>query len=197
MRTLQLKTLFAAGLLCFAASAQNPPAKSKKSTAAAGPAMPKPAAEMKDLRAMIGIWSTDEKFEPGPMMPPGGTGAGTATVRLGPGGFTVIVDQRSKNAMGSFAGHGVYTWDPNEKAYKFYWGDSMGPGVVMETGHKDGDNLVFTGEVTMEGKKIRVRDVFSDRMPTSFTLTSYMNDGSGEKQDMSIKFTKQEPPAKK
>jgi len=47
------------------------------------------------------------------------------------------------------------------------------------------------------GKKMSVKDVISDRTPTSYTLTSYMNDGSGEKLTMTIKFTKQEAPAKK
>jgi hypothetical protein len=145
----------------------------------------------------MGTWASDEKFEPSPFMPAGGTGAGTNTVRLGPGGFTVLMEQRSKSAMGSFAGHGVMTWDPNEKAYKLVWADSMTPGVVIETGHKEGENLVFKGESTMMGKKMALRDVMSDRSPASYTLTSYMNDGSGEKQTMSIKFTKQEPAAPK
>jgi Protein of unknown function (DUF1579) len=197
IKRVHLTTIFAAGLLCFAASAQDKPAASKKSTAAAGPSMPKPSAEMKELRELMGTWTSDEKFEPSPFMPSGGTGAGTNTARLGPGGFTVLMEQRSKGAMGAFAGHGVLTWDPNEKAYKFVWADSMAPGVVIETGHKDGENLVFTGATTMMGKKISLRDVWSDRSPTSYTLTSYMNDGSGEKQTMSIKFTKQESAALK
>ena len=197
MKRIHLTTLLAAGLLCLAASAQNKPAASKKSGAAAAPAMPKPAAEMKELRDMIGTWASDEKFEQTPFMPAGGTGSGTNTARLGPGGFTVLMEQRSKSTMGSFSGHGVFTWDPNEKAYKFVWADSMTPGVVIETGHKEGENLVFKGETTMMGKKMALRDVMSDRSPASYTLTSYMNDGSGEKQMMTIKFTKQEPAAPK
>lgn len=197
MKRIQLTTIFAAGLLCFAATAQDKPAATKKSTAAAGPSMPKPSAEMKELRELIGTWTSDEKFEPSPFMPSGGTGAGTNTARLGPGGFSVLMEQRSKSAMGAFSGHGVFTWDPNEKAYKFFWADSMTPGVVMETGHKEGENLVLTGETFMQGKKMATKDVMSDRSPSSYTLTSYMNDGSGEKQMMTIKFTKVEPAAAK
>ena len=131
------------------------------------------------------------------MMPSGGSASGVNTVRLGPGGFSVLMEQRSKSSMGPFAGHGVMTWDPNDKCYKFYWTDSMGPGVVVETGHKEGDSLVFKGETLMMGKKIGIKDVISDRMPTSYTYTSYMNDGSGEKKVMTVKATKQEAPAKK
>ena len=193
MKTIGL-TLLAAGLLCFTASPQEKSATKKKS-ADAGMSMPKPAAEMKELRALVGTWSSDETFEPSPFMP-GGTATGTNTVRLGPGGFTVLMEQRSKSAtMGSFAGHGVLTWDPNEKAYKTVWADSMTPGVTVDTGHKEGDNIVYTGEITMGGKKIATKTVIADRTPTSYTLTGYANDGSGEKKTMTIKFTKKEPEA--
>jgi hypothetical protein len=73
----------------------------------------------------------------------------------------------------------------------------MTPGLMLETGHKEGDTLVWKGEAMVMGKKLSIKDVVSDRTPTSYTLTSYMNDGSGEKKVMTIKFTKQEGTAKK
>jgi len=151
---------------------------------------------MKELRDMIGVWATDEKFEQTPFMPDG-TATGTNTVRLGPGGFSILMEQRSKSPMGPFTGHGVFTWDANGNVYKSTWVDSMTPGMVVETGRKEGANLVFTGEATMMGKKMTIKDVMSDRTAASYTLTSYMNDGSGEKKVMTIKLTKQESPAKK
>jgi hypothetical protein len=192
-----LITLFTAALLCSSAVAQEKSeANKKKSTAstASGPAMPKPASEMKDLRALVGTWNIEVTFEQTPMMP-GGTATGTNTVRLGPGGFTVLMENRSKGSWGALSGHGVLTWDPNEKAYKTYWSDSMTPGVTISTGHQEGENIVYTGEVMMGGKKMSIRDVVSDRTPTSYTMTEFMNDGSGEKQSMTIKCTKQEASA--
>jgi hypothetical protein len=47
------------------------------------------------------------------------------------------------------------------------------------------------------GKKVEVKDVISDRTPTSFTFTIYVNDGSGEKKADTMKFTRQESPAPK
>jgi hypothetical protein len=111
-----LITLFTAALLCSSAVAQEKSEVKKKKSAAptaSGPAMPKPAAEMKDLRALVGTWSTEETFEQTPMMP-AGTATGTNTVRLGPGGFTVLMEEHSKGNLGAFSGHGVLTWDPNE-----------------------------------------------------------------------------------
>ena len=185
------------GLLCGAVTAQEKSAAKKKSAPAdAAMAMPKPAPEMKELRALIGSWITDEAFEAS-AMGPAGTGTGTNTVRSGPGGFSVLIEQRSKGSLGAFSGHGVYSWDPNQKVFKVAWVDSMTPGLQTETGHKEGGTLVFTGESMMAGKKVKVRDVWSDFTPTSHTLTSYSDDGSGEKKVMTVKFTKQEAAAKK
>jgi hypothetical protein len=190
--------ILALSLLGFHASAQDKPGnEKKKSGGAAAMQPPKPAPEMKELRDFIGTWSTEETVEVSPMMPSGGTGTGTNTIRLGPGGFSVLMEQNSKSSMGPFRGHGVITWDPNEKVYRFIWVDSMTPGVVIETGRKEGGNLVYTGETMMMGKKVSIKDVISDRTPTSYTLTSFMNDGSGEKKVMTIKFTKQEAAAAK
>jgi Protein of unknown function (DUF1579) len=187
-------TLLAAGL-CAAAFAQDKPAGKKAPAKAGMPAMQKPAPEMKELRNFIGTWATDETMDPSPMMPQGGTATGLNTVRLGPGGFSVLMEQRSKSAMGPFTGHGVLSWDPNAKSYKMMWVDSMMPGMVVSTGKKEGETLVWTGEMFMDGKKMAVKDVISDVTPTTYTLTSFMNDGSGEKKTMTIKFTKQEPAA--
>jgi hypothetical protein len=194
-KTFCLTIVLVSGLLCVAVPAQEKPAAKKKpAPAGAAMAMPKPAPEMSEMRALIGTWTTDEAFEAS-AMGPAGAGAGTNTVRSGPGGFSVLMEQRSKGSLGAFSGHGVYTWDPGQKAFRTAWVDSMTPGLQTETGHKEGDTLVFTGESMMAGKKVKVRDVWSDFTPTSHTLTSYSDDGSGEKKVMTVKFTKQEPPA--
>jgi len=57
--------------------------------------------------------------------------------------------------------------------------------------------LVLTSETTMMGKKTTIKHVISDRLPASYTVTSYMNDGSGEKKMMTVKYTKQESAAPK
>ena len=97
--------IITAGLLCVSAfAAEDKPAAKKSTSSAAGMAMPKPTPQMKDLRDMVGTRSTDEHFDVSPFMPSGGSGTGTSTVRLGPGGFSVLMEQRSKSAMGAFSG---------------------------------------------------------------------------------------------
>jgi hypothetical protein len=190
-----------AAVACFTATAQEKKAETKKKSVAASAdaGMPKPGPEMKELRGFLGTWTSEETYEKSPTMPEGGTGTGTNTMRQGPGGFSMLMDQRSKIGPVSYWGHGVLTYDSNEKAYKMFWVDNMTPGGVVSTGHKEGDNFVYTGEMMMGGKKVKGKDVISDRTPTSYTLTSYIDDGSGEKKTMTGKFTKQETaaPAKK
>jgi len=177
--------------------AQEKPAAKKKTASAASSAKPKPAPEMKELRELLGTWSIEEAWEPSPLAPTSGTGTGTLTARLGPGGFTVIIDTQDKTTMGTSRGHGMFTWEPTEKAYSLVFVDSDTPGFQILTGHKEGDNLVFTAEPVLNGKKVKVKDVISDRTPTSYTFTIYMDDGSGEKKSMSMKFNKQESAPKK
>jgi hypothetical protein len=197
-----ITAIVTAACLAAVVSAQDKQPKKKPAATkkAAAPSMPRPGPEMKELRdGMVGKWTSEGTMESGPFGP-GGPVTGTSTVRSGPGGFSVIMEERSKMGNQSFAGHGVIAWDAEAKAYKMVWVDSMTPGVVMETGQKEGDNLVFKGEMMMMGKKMSLKDVISDRTPTSYTLTSYMDDGSGEKKMMSLKATKEEmppPPAKK
>ena len=49
----RLTLMLAAGLVCFAAFGQEKPAAMS---------MPRPAAEMKELRDLIGVWNSDENL---------------------------------------------------------------------------------------------------------------------------------------
>ena len=199
-RTVPLSISLLTGLCGLVLCAQDKPAAKKKTESAAAGALPRPAPEMKELRELIGTWSYEAAWEPSPAVSNSGTSTGTYTARLGPGGFTVITDAQDKTTTPPnrlSRGHGMYTWDPTEKAYGLVWVDSDTPGFQIVTGHKEGDNLVFTAQPVLMGKKVEVKDVISDRTPTSYTFTIYMNDGSGEKKTATIKFTKQESPAPK
>jgi uncharacterized protein DUF1579 len=164
---------------------------------ASGPAaaqMPKPSPEMEKLtKLLVGTWRTTEKMEPMPEMgmPNGGSGAGTEVVKAGPGGFSVIADYKSRGAMGSFAGHGVTYWDPNEQAYKSFWIASMSGKGEVSTGKWEGNDLVFTGESEMQGKKYKTLQKFTEITPTSFTFKlASAEEGGQMKEGMTIKYKK-------
>ncbi len=90
-RTVPLSISLLACLCGPVLCAQDKPAAEKKTESAAAGALPKPAPEMKELRELIGTWSVDDAWEPSFLLPISGTGTGTVTARLGPGGFTVVI----------------------------------------------------------------------------------------------------------
>lgn len=166
----------------------------KESAAPAGMEMPKPSPEMERLtKLLVGTWRTSEKFEPSPEMgmPNGGNGTGTEVVKAGPGGFSVIADYKSRGAMGNFAGHGVTYWDAKEQAYKSFWIDSMAGQGETSTGKWEGNDLVFTSEGEMQGKKYSNLQKFTDITPNSFTFKmSSAMDGGDMKEVMTINYKK-------
>lgn len=158
---------------------------------------PKASPEMKDLQSMAGTWKTTDVYEKVEGISPGGEGASTETMTLGPGGYSLVMRIKSASGpMGAFNAIGILTWDAGAKEYKMAWVDNMMPGLVLETGQKEGDDIVMSGEVKMGGKTYKTRDVISDRTPTSYTMTSYMDDSTGEKKMMTVKATKEEAASK-
>jgi hypothetical protein len=93
--------------------------------------------------------------------------------------------------MGAFAGHGVTYWDAKEQAFKSFWIDSMSGQGEISTGKWEGNDLVFTGESEMQGKKYKTLQKFTDITPTSFTFKLASAEEGGEmKEGMTIKYKK-------
>ena len=159
-------------------------------TGLAGSESPKPAPEMERLIKMwAGSWTTVELFEPSAEMPEGKQDKGAETMRPGPGGLSLIGDYESH---GAHFGHLIVTWIPAEKVYKSYWTDLTQPGVSVSTGKWKGDKLVFSTIDQSSGKKLLVRDTYSDITPTSFTDTLESGPlGGPMKKILTVKYTKQ------
>ena len=194
-----MKRLLVIGTICaLAAVAADDKAKTaekKKPAGAAAMTPPKPAPEQRELREFVGVWKSTDSYEKVEGMMPGGEGTSIITINQGPGGYSITVNVKATSGpMPNFRGTGFMAWSPEDKEYKEAWIDNMTPGIALETGHKEGNDIVMKGEMKMAGKTYKNRDVFSDRTPTSFTLTTYMDDGSGEKKVMSLKATKEEKP---
>ena len=167
--------------------------KKKPANANAGMPMAKPGPEARDLLSLVGTWKSNDTMEKIEGMMPGGEGTSTEVITRGPGGHSVILHVTGTSGpMASFRGMGVLAWSPEENAYKMAWVENMMPGLTLQTGHKDGNDIVLEGETTMQGKKFKMKDVMSDRTATSYTITSYMDDGTGEKKVMTIKLKKEE-----
>ncbi len=148
--------------------------------------LPKPAPEMQRLSTLfLGTWSTSEKHESGRIAPRGGVGLGTDTVRLGPGGMSLISDYRATDPMGRFLSHGILWWDAHEQGYRGVECQNRSPGGcdVGSIWKWEGKDLVAHEQ--------GIKEVFTDLTPTSRTF--YMDvseDGSPLKRLMTIKYIK-------
>ena len=168
---------------------------STKSETSMGMPMPKPSPQIEKLAGkIVGTWNTNEDFEVSEMMPKGGKGHGTAVIKKGPGGLSVTEDYHSRGGMGAFAGHGVFWWDDKANGYKSVWCDNTSPtgcSVSNGLGKWEGNDVVFNDEQEMMGKKMAMKEVYTDIKPSSFTMTiDGSQDGGPMKRQMTIKYTK-------
>lgn len=71
--------------------------------------------------------------------PQGGVAVGRNEHKLGLGGFGLLADyEQERDGAITFAGHGVYTYDPKEDRYTLHWFDSIGsPPEVFVGGFED------------------------------------------------------------
>jgi uncharacterized protein YodC (DUF2158 family) len=103
--------------------------------------MPRPTEGHKKLERLAGSWTGEEQMYPSPWDPKGGVATGRTEARVALGGFCVISDYRQeRNGTTTFAGHGVWTFDPKQDLYTLHWFDSMGSPPEVFTGR-------FAGEV--------------------------------------------------
>lgn len=194
MRRTILMVLAAA--LALGAAAQQPAQPAKKDAKPDMSAMmAKQSPEMKKLlTTFAGYWATEEDIAPNPWMPQGAKGRGMESVGTGPGGNVMISDYRSlSGGMGRFHGHGLMWWDPKAQAYRATWCDNMTPHGCEDggSGKWEGKDLVFWSESEgPDGKKIKMKQTYTDITPTSFTfrMESPGADGKTMTTMMTLKY---------
>jgi Protein of unknown function (DUF1579) len=145
----------------FLAATSQAQQKEKKPDAAEKPARPEPGPEMDQLKFLRGYWHYSSVFEKSSFYSNGGKGSGTYISSDGPGGFSLIVEFQGTTPDGREVGHEVITWDPKEHAYKSYIFGNTAPGCVIETGHWDGNTLIFDADLDVNGDKLHLQTVIS------------------------------------
>ena len=134
--------------------------------------MPRPTAAHERLNKFIGKWRGEEKMSPSPWDPKGGIATGIIENRLSLDGFAVIQEytQMRDDAV-SFRGHGVITYDGQEKCYLMHWFDSMGTPPNVFKGNFEGEILKL-----------------SNRFPGGFTRTAW-NLGTEKKYSFKMEMS--------
>src|SRR5678810_594496 len=80
--------------------------------------MPKPGEAHRRLDQLAGRWSGPEKMFPSPWDPKGGAAIGRSVNQVAVDGFLVTHEyEQERNGAVNFRGHGVFTYEANEKCY--------------------------------------------------------------------------------
>jgi len=89
-------------------------------------AAPSPLEEHRKLAAFAGKWTGEEVVYPS-RWNAGGPATSHVSARIDLNGFYLIQDTRQmRDGKESFATHGVFTYDREDRTYKLYWHDSLG-----------------------------------------------------------------------
>jgi Protein of unknown function (DUF1579) len=130
--------------------------------ASAAPA-PRPAPELQKLAFLVGDWVHEETMYPGPLGP-GGPRKGRSKGQWLLGDHYLYVNYVSRNAANeTLEARGLLGWDPDKKAYRMDWYDSMGMAVHYTGDFTPEGTLVFNAEYVLQGKP--VKEQFSIQKP--------------------------------
>jgi Protein of unknown function (DUF1579) len=89
-------------------------------------AAPVPLEEHRRLAAFAGEWNGDEMVYPS-RWTAGGPATAHVVARIDLNGFYLIQDtHQTRDGKESFATHGVFTYDREDRLYKLFWHDSLG-----------------------------------------------------------------------
>jgi hypothetical protein len=131
-------------------------------------AAPQPTDEHRRLHALAGEWQGEETvyesrwFAAGPA-------ASRVSARVDLGGLCVIQDYaQTRDGAPSFAAHGVFVYDRDDRLTKLFWHDSLGylAPAPASGGWKDGRLTLLRG--SMRGG---ARHIYAFPDPDTYTLT--------------------------
>jgi Protein of unknown function (DUF1579) len=177
----------------FLATAPQAQEKTKKPDAADKPVRPEPGPEMDQLKFLRGYWHYSSVYEKSSFYPAGGKASGTYISSDGPGGFSLIVEFQGTSPDGREVGHEVITWDPKENAYKSYIFGNTAPGCVIETGHWEGNTLIFDAELeVVNGDKLHLQTAITATSDDTIMIVDKAANGdAGLQTTVTLKATRE------
>ena len=160
-----------------------------------------PGPEHKELKKLVGNWSTKQKLWMSPGAPPQ-ENVGTAKFRMAMGGRYLVQTYAAEiPGMGKFVGRGTTAYDKVSKEYVSTWIDSLGTGIMISRG-----KVTDTGSMELRGEAVDpftkekgvVRTVSSpiDAKYHKFEMFEKKGDAD-ERKIMEIVYTRTASPEKK
>lgn len=150
------------------------------------------------IKALSGDWLLSVRFEPTAGMPNGVTGTGEESWHAGPGGFTIIEEERIPTPSGQAYLLGVIWWDNRSKTLQGMECNNHLPFICDLKGALtdititwDEKTLALDEIETHDGKKTIWHEAWSKITPTSFTQTGDVTQPDGSTTHfMTIQGTK-------
>jgi hypothetical protein len=158
---------------------------------------PKPDPALKKLHVLVGHWTEEGEYKPGPLGP-GGKTTGVYTAQMILGGFFMQAEETEKGAMGETRSLEVYAYDPVNKnlTCNVYMSDgSTFSGVVTVSGN----TLTWAGKSTVAGKQYLFRQpmIFAPDLMTATAKGEISVDGKTWTPFFEVEYTKAKPAPKK
>lgn len=141
------------------------------------------------LKRMVGHWHVEVEMhtQNGDV-----SGTGEATVRLGPGDRSLVMDyQGLEGPMASFALHQIVTWNDDESEITLIWVDSRNPGATVVNGEQHGEEFHFD-RAADEGGATMFRSTYADLQEDSFEARSYVVSGDSARRVMTLKYSRRD-----
>jgi hypothetical protein len=145
-----------------------------------------PSPEMQNLtKAIAGRWSTEISYGSSGATSQGTVSHGEQVWRSGPGGFTLLEEERIGNVSGEQFLLALHWWDKDAKRFKGLLCNNSGPGACSIDTHFnsslawDGRTLRIDLNFPQDGKKMLWHEVFRDFTSNSFTQTGDMGEVGG------------------
>ena len=138
------------------------------STYAQGP--PTPAPELNKLNFMVGDWTTEGTFVPGPPGTPPSKFTSTDHNQWMDGNFFLVSNSEANmEGMGKIKGLVVMGYDPDQKVYTYRSFNSMGQSEYS-TGTVNGDTWTWTGDEHFGGMTFKGRVTMKVLSPTAYNI---------------------------
>jgi len=158
---------------------------------------PKPDPEVKKLHALVGRWTYDGEYKPGPLGP-GGKITGVWDARMILGGFFLQEQQTEKGTEGELRNLGIEAYDPANKNFTSNWYQSDGS-VLTGTLTIKGNTVTWAGTMFAAGKQYQLREplVLAEDSMSGTAKGEISADGKTWVPFFEGKFVKAKPAVKK
>lgn len=152
-----------------------------KAGAAKDPADSSSSEELDILFRLAGRWKIEERYTKNQYTPAGGSGKGSATIKKSLGGKFLVGDyaSRSRDLNQTVEGMSVFTYDPEEAVYRYWWFSNNNSQVQEFVGSYDSksNSLVFTRDLPASDSTDTLTDRYTFKFKDEATIVFKMEFG--------------------